>query len=133
MSVKIISKYIGDSRIEIEHGPSRSTIVTDLPVDNGGKGRMFSPTDLIPASLSSCVLTIMSKMAEKNGLDIKGCSIEIEKHMQENPRRISRLAGAVTFPSHLSELHRKKLLACVKTCPVHKSLHPDIEIEIKEI
>ena len=130
MSVKITASYSGDDRVELSHGPTGEKIITDLPPDNGGRGRAFSPTDLAAASVASCVLTIMAKAAESDGLDFSGASIEIEKQMTENPRRISALKGLIRLPSGLTERQREKLMACVKACPVSRSLHPEVKVEL---
>lgn len=131
MSFKINAVYSGDGQVELTHGLSGKKMVTDLPPDNGGKGRTFSPTDLAAASVASCVLTIMAKLAEREEIEFKGVSFEIEKHMQENPRRIARLTGVITLPAGLEPKQREKLLACVKACPVSRSLHPDIKMEFE--
>ena len=131
MGFKISAEYTGDDRVELTHGLSGNKIVTDLPPDNGGRGRTFSPTDLAAASVASCVLTIMAKIAERHGLDFKGASFEIEKHMQENPRRIARLTGVITLPPGLDPAQREKILAAVRACPVSRSLHPDIALEFE--
>lgn len=129
MALKISAEYIGDDKVELTHGLSGSKMITDLPPDNGGQGRTFSPTDLAAASVASCVLTIMAKMAGRDGIDLKGASFEIEKHMQESPRRIARLTGVITLPAGLEPKQREKLQAVVKACPVSRSLHPDIKLE----
>ena len=131
MAVKITASYVGDDKVELTHGPSGAKLLTDLPVDNGGRGRTFSPTDLAGAAIASCVLTIMSKLAAREGIRFEGVSFEIEKHMQENPRRISKITGAITLPAGLKPGQREKLLACVKACPVSRSLHPDIKMELE--
>lgn len=131
MSFKIGAKYSGDGQVELTHGLSGNKMVTDLPPDNGGKGRTFSPTDLAAASIASCVLTIMAKIAERDGIDFRGATFDIEKHMQENPRRIARLTGVIGLPEGLQESQRKKLLAAVKACPVSRSLHPDVKLEFE--
>lgn len=131
MAVKISAEYAGDDRVELRHGPSGEKILTDLPSDNGGRGRAFSPTDLFAASLASCILTIMAKVAERDGVDFKGASIEVEKHMQESPRRVAKFSGVITFPAGLSDREKARLAECVKACPVHKSLHPDIKVEFE--
>ncbi|PKM97657.1 MAG: osmotically inducible protein OsmC [Elusimicrobia bacterium HGW-Elusimicrobia-3] len=131
MGFKISAEYAGDDRVELTHGLSGDKMFTDLPPDNGGRGRTFSPTDLAAASVASCVLTIMAKIAERNGIDFKGSSFEIEKHMQENPRRIARLTGVITLPPELDPVQREKLLAAVRACPVSRSLHPDIALEFE--
>jgi len=131
MAVKISASYLGDDKVELTHGPSGHKLVTDLPADNGGKGRTFSPTDLAASSVASCVLTIMAKLALREGIKFEGASFEIEKHMQEEPRRISKFSGTITLPAGLDPRQRAKLLACVKACPVSRSLHPDIKIELE--
>jgi len=131
MAVKIRAQYLGDGKVELSHGPSGERIVTDLPVDNGGKGRAFSPTDLLAASLASCALTIMAKAAEKDGLRLEGVSIELEKEMSPSPRRVATLRGKVVLPKGLTEPQRSKLMAYVHACPVHRSLHPEVRVELE--
>ena len=130
MSVKIKAQYLGDDTVELEHGPSGKKMVTDLPVDNGGRGRTFSPTDLLAASLSSCILTIMSMAAKKDNLDLKGATVEVEKEMQTNPRRVARFMGRITLPAHVTGPQKEKLKAYIKACPVGGSLHPDVKVDL---
>lgn len=132
MGVKILAKYIGDDNVELTHMPSGNKILTDLPLDNGGKGRTFSPTDLLASALSSCILTIMAKIAAKENLDIKESEIEIEKIMSDKPpRRVAKFVGRIKLKG-VSEDKKSVLLNAVKTCPVTKSLHPDIEISFSD-
>jgi len=130
MSVKIKARYMGDDTVELEHGPSGNKIVTDLPVDNGGRGRTFSPTDLLAAALSSCILTIMAKASAKDHLDLKGATVEVEKEMQSNPRRVARFMGRITLPAQVTGPQKEKLKAYIKACPVGGSLHPDVKVEL---
>jgi uncharacterized OsmC-like protein len=130
MSCKISCTYEGDGQTALVHGPTGAQIKTDLPPDNGGKGRMFSPTDLFAASLGACILTIMGEAAKKHGHDLKGAGIEIEKEMSASPRRVGKIALKITLPAHLQEADKKRYLECVKACPVHRSLHPDIKVDI---
>ncbi|MFC1522024.1 OsmC family protein [Elusimicrobiota bacterium] len=131
MSVKIKAIVKEEHRVEVEHGPSKNKILTDPPVDNGGKGADFSPTDLFTSALASCILTIMSMAATKNNLNLQGACIELEKHMQENPRRIGKFIGTLTFPPGLDEKAKERLKAFINACPVHKSIHPDIKLELE--
>ncbi|MBI5239152.1 MAG: OsmC family protein [Elusimicrobia bacterium] len=130
MSVKITARYVGDDTVELEHGPSGRKIATDLPVDNGGRGRTFSPTDLLAASLSSCILTIMAKAAKRDELDLKGATVEVEKEMQASPRRVARFVGRIVLPKHVTAEQRERLKAFIKACPVHGSLHPDVKVDL---
>ncbi len=131
MATIIKTEYLGDGICELTHGPTAKKIKTDLPPDNGGKGTEFSPTDLFASSLASCVLTIMGKVAERDGLPFYGSTIKIEKIMNESPRRVKRFVIDIHFADGIDDSAKKKLLKCVDTCPVHRSLHPDIEMEIR--
>lgn len=131
--VKAVAVYQGEKHCEITHGPSKSVIETDAPVDNNGRGERFSPTDLMGAALATCTLTVMSIVAERDGVNMKGATAEVEKHMVQNPRRIGKLLVKITMPAGIPQEFRAKLENTAHTCPVHKSLHPDIEAPIEFI
>ncbi|MDR0646207.1 MAG: OsmC family protein [Elusimicrobiota bacterium] len=129
---KIITEYIGDGQVKSAHEPTSRTILTDLPPDNGGKGRTFSPTDIFAASFGSCALTIMGKLAERKGDDLTGAKIIIDKIMSaQPPRRVAKFILDITFPAGFAQEKKDMYLAALHGCPVHNSLHPDIEIEVK--
>ena len=104
--------------------------MTDLPPDNGGQGRNFSPTDLFVSSLASCAVTIMGKMAETQGKSIDGTRVDIEKIMGANPRHVAKITMKFVFPESVEEKDRQKFLASIKTCPVHNSLGENVEVEV---
>lgn len=113
------------------HGPSGKTLLTDAPKDNHGKGETFSSTDLMAAALGSCMLTVMGIVAMRRSLDLKGAKVSVLKEMAtEGPRRIKKLAATVTLPAHLAQEERALLERTALTCPVHKSLHPEIRAPV---
>ncbi len=122
--------YQGDKRCETTHGPSGSKLSTDAPKDNAGKGEAFSPTDLVGAALATCILTTMAIVAERDGKDIRGSTFRVTKEMSANPRKIERLAVYLQLPSHFDSEYRKKLEHIALTCPVHRSLHPDVQLPL---
>ena len=133
MPVEIKGQYEGDLRVKLIHGPSGSQIETDAPTDNHGKGERFSPTDTVVAALGACMVTIMGIIAERDGINLKGVHFRGEKHMTENPRRIGKIILEIYMPKDLTDEQKKKLERAAHTCPVHQSLHPDIEQDIKFI
>jgi len=50
--------------------------------------------------------------------------------MASGPRRIGRLATSIRIPHDIAERDRKVLEAAAFTCPVHKSMSPEIEMPI---
>jgi len=130
--VSIQFEYQGDLHCKAVHGPSGKELETDAPVDNQGRGESFSPTDLVATALGSCMLTIMGILARTLNIDIDGATATVGKEMTATlPRRISRLAVKIHVPKALSAEDREKFIRAAHTCPVHKSLHPDIEIPIE--
>jgi putative redox protein len=129
--VVITGKYTGELRCEAVHGPSGSKLVTDAPADNMGRGEMFSPTDLVATALGTCIVTTMAIFAARRGIDFAGATFSVEKHMALEPiRRIGKLPVTIRMPAALSAENRTVLERVAHTCPVHKSLHPDIEAPI---
>ncbi|MEN0059665.1 MAG: OsmC family protein [Bdellovibrio sp.] len=129
--VKMTAVYQGEKHCEITHGPSKSQIATDAPKDNNGRGALFSPTDLVGAATGSCMLTVMAIAAEKDGVDLKGSQVSVEKEMHPSPRRISQLNVILRLPQHIPVDYRKKLEHIAHTCPVKLSLHPDIQMPVQ--
>ncbi|HEV7348494.1 OsmC family protein [Telluribacter sp.] len=125
----IKTEYLGELRTEATHVQSGTAIITDAPTDNQGRGEAFSPTDLVAASLGSCMITIMGIAARRDGIDLKGSDMEITKGMSADaPRRIVRIEvklGMLT-DRELTAEERARLERAAHTCPVALSLHPDI-------
>ncbi|MUH37204.1 OsmC family peroxiredoxin [Zobellia amurskyensis] len=119
--------YNGDLRTTCEHVRSGDTFITDAPVDNNGLGQAFSPTDTVATGLGSCMITMMGIKAKGLGVKLEGSTVEIKKHMAAGPRRISKIEAKLILPSDVSDKERKILENTAMTCPVHYSLHPDIE------
>lgn len=131
MAVEITGRYTGNLKMELEHGPSGARLQTAAPVDNRGDGSSFSPTDLVAAALGSCIVTTMAIVAEREGIDFTTASFRVEKHMQNDPRRIALLPIVVHMPPGLTADQRTKLERAGHTCPVHRSLLPEIEKRIE--
>ncbi len=130
--VEIRMTYAGSLRVEATHGPSGTTLHTDAPVDNYGKGESFSPTDLVATALGACMATIMGIAAERHDVSLEGMTIDVQKHMATEPvRRIGKLVVRIGVPHDPGPEMRKRLEAAAHACPVHRSIHPDVEIPVE--
>ena len=129
--VEVDIAYKGDLRCEATHGPSKTRILTDAPVDNMGRGESFSPTDLVATALGTCMLTVMGIAAKRHEIDLSGATVNVKKEMTAQPtRRIGQLTVEIVVPAELTEEDRRRLRASAMTCPVHRSLHPDVKIPV---
>lgn len=122
------TKYLGGLRTESVHPQSGSTLITDAPLDNHGRGEAFSPTDLLATAYGACVLTIMGIAAQTHGFTIDGAEVHTTKIMGTDPRRVVELITEFTLPHNNYSAKEKKIIELTaKECPVHNSLHPDMK------
>jgi len=130
--VTIQLEYQGDLHCRAVHGPSGTELNTDAPKDNQGRGEAFSPTDLVATALGTCMLTVMGIAARTLNLNVDGATATVDKEMTTTaPRMIGSLSVKIHVPHALSPEDRQKLERAAHTCPVHKSLHPDVQTPIQ--
>ena len=121
-------EYLGALRTQDTHLLSGNKIITDAPPDNTGKGEAFSPTDLVSAALSSCMMTLMGITAAKEGIDLSGLKSEIVKIMAANPRRIQEIQISFSHPDlKATDVQKEKLKHAALTCPVAMSLSESLK------
>jgi len=131
MTAQII--YQGDLRTTATHLQSGTAINTDAPTDNQGKGECFSPTDLVATALATCMITTMGIKARTMDIQLDGTKADVTKIMASDPRRISEIVVHLFFPSslNLDEKQKEILERTARTCPVERSLHPDVKLDLQ--
>ena len=126
--VQIDIEYHGNLRCQAIHADSQTALLTDAPKDNQGNGESFSPTDLLATALGTCMLTTMGIVARRMKVDLTNSKAVIQKEMVANPRRVGKLTVEIHGPAAVPESARQQLEEAALTCPVYRSLHPDIQI-----
>lgn len=129
--VKMTAVYTGHKHCQANHAPSGSVLETDAPKDNQGRGEKFSPTDLVATALGTCALTTIAIFSEKDGVNVTGARMTVEKEMTPPPRRIASLKVVLEMPASISADYREKIRGYAENCPVKKSLHPDVHAPIE--
>lgn len=125
------TKYLGGLRTSSVHVKSGKNLLTDAPVDNHGKGETFSPTDLVCAALTSCMMTIMGIRAEKEGYSLDGLSAKTTKVMNDSPRKIKAIQIEFEWPNpSIKGDQLEKLKKAALTCPVALSLSESLKQEV---
>src|SRR6185295_2375830 len=125
--------YNGDLRTTCTHLKSNSSFETDAPPDNHGKGERFSPTDLMATSLATCMVTVMGIKAKTMRFDLDDVKVDVLKIMKSDPRRVGGIELTFHIPEALKNIDEKTkaiLKNTGETCPVMKSIHPDIEVKV---
>lgn len=132
MSVRIDVHYDGDLHCTVIHAPSGESFLTDAPVDNQGRGEHISPTDLVAASIGSCMLTIMAIAARNHEIDMSEARARVIKQMSAVPRRhIAKLEVEIRLPAALNARARQVLERAARGCPVNASLGADTEVDLE--
>lgn len=126
---EIVAQYLGDLRVKNTHVAHGAIMVTDASAEIHGKDEGFSPVDVLAAALGSCAVTTMGVYAQNHGLDITGTTVEISFAMSEkSPRRVTRIELIFSMPDrNYSDKDKQSLERAAGACPVHNSLHPDME------
>lgn len=126
--VSMTGIYLGGLRTELTHLKSGNKLITDAPTDNNGKGEAFSPTDLTCSSLSSCMMTLMGMLADRENIELTGLRSEIVKIMAANPRKIAEIHISFFHDNlNATDVQKEKLRRAALTCPVALSVSPDIK------
>jgi putative redox protein len=125
--------YVGELRTVATHLQSGTTIETDAPVDNQGKGERFSPTDLVATSLAACMATTMGIKTRDMPLNLEGMKISVQKIMKADPRRIGGIDVTFEWPPSFQADEKQRLILerIAHTCPVMESIHPEIEVKVE--
>tara|TARA_Y100001970_G_C14174343_1_gene826063 strand:- start:310 stop:717 length:408 start_codon:yes stop_codon:yes gene_type:complete len=133
MKSQIRIEYLGGLRTQATHLQSKKKIITDAPIDNHGRGEAFSPTDLLATSLASCILTIIAITLEKSNIFLQDIKAEVLKEMYPEPRKLKKISINITIVVPIEKKYKIIIERAAKSCPVHKSLAPELEKEINFI
>lgn len=121
--------YESDLITTLTHLYSGTKVTTDAPLDNHGKASAFSPTDLVSASLASCMISIIAIQYKNRGLILQPIKAQVKKVMAANPRRIAEIH--VEFDFGQNQFSTEELISLERlahACPVANSLNPEIQI-----
>jgi putative redox protein len=113
----------------------RHSVLTDQPVIDGGKDAAVTPTELLIASLASCVAFYAGRYLFRHGLDRAGLAVAAEFSMAaDRPARVSAARLQITVPAGFPPRRAAALLAVASHCTVHNTLRqgPDVSIELAD-
>ncbi len=77
------------------------------------------------------MITTMGIAVEHEGVQLDGTTVYAEKHMSADPpRRIARIVVRIDFARGIPVKERSRLEHIARTCPVFRSIHPDIQVDL---
>jgi putative redox protein len=104
----------------------RHTIFTDEPESLGGADTGPAPHELLPATLASCISTMIVLYARRKEWDIGDVRVDVEYDYTAEPRRFD---VSVHLPPGLTEDQTTRLKRVADTCPVRRALEGRFEFD----
>lgn len=112
-------------------------IYADEPLSAGGNDRGLSPYDLLSAALGACTSMTMRMYADLKKLPLERVKVEV-KHdkvhaadcaeCETREGKIDRFERVITIEGALDNAQRARLLEIADKCPVHRSMHAEVQV-----
>lgn len=114
-------EYDGSQHATALNEPHHNTVAIDCPFT--GEGVEFSPTSLFGVSLASCMLLSMGAIAQRDGIDLKGTTVDIRfSGLDKTFPHVDSITLAFQVPQALPAAERRKLERAAALCPVRQSI-----------
>ena len=125
-------EHRGGDRFDIEI--RGHTITVDQPIDVGGDDTAPTPTELLVASLASCVAFYARRYLARHGLDTNGLAVHAAYELADRPARVAAMHVQLMVPPGVPESRLQPLLAVASHCTVHNTLTdpPRVSITLAE-
>ncbi len=101
---------------------------TDLPVTFGGLAEFPTPSTMLGSTLASCMMSLLSVLASKKGSELTGMCISAQA--EESSEGVNKISLDIYVPLAPDHPLRPLLEKSARHCPIHRSLHPDIQVEL---
>ncbi|AEA45235.1 OsmC family protein [Fluviicola taffensis] len=113
-------------RVEIE-SLSGNVVISDEPLEMGGKDLGFSPTELLASALAACTSATLRMYADRKEWDLQEVKLEVDLDWDEKASK-TVINRKMQLFGNLDQKQRDRLFKIANACPVHKMLSNSIEI-----
>jgi putative redox protein len=119
MSFTASARRVGETLQHEVDVNGRHTIVTDEPETIGGTDTGPTPHELLPATLASCISTMIALYAQRKQWDVSELCVDVDYENDANPRRFD---VTIHLPDGLTDEQVMRLTRVAETCPVRRAL-----------
>ena len=127
----IVKASLGKTKYYTEAVAGDNRLITDEPIEKGGKNEGFNPFEILATSLASCTAATLRMYIERKEWNVEKIDVEVE--LENFPlTKLAVFKRNISFEGEdLSEEQLKRLHGIADACPVHKILTNEIEIQTK--
>jgi uncharacterized OsmC-like protein/pimeloyl-ACP methyl ester carboxylesterase len=131
----------GNGKFEQSIVAGRHRYLADEPTSVGGNGSGPSPYEYLLAGLGACTSMTIRLYAELKKLPLRRVSVRLKhdkihaadcENCETKEGKIDRIDREITLEGDLSAEQRAKLMEIADKCPVHRTLHGEIDIRTRE-
>jgi putative redox protein len=132
---QVVTKTKGDFRTEVTAG--RHTLVADEPENVGGDDTGPSPYDLLLSALGTCTGMTLRMYADRKDWPLDEATVRLShekihaedcEHCDTTEGKVDHIEREVELTGDLSPDQRERLLEIANKCPVHRTLHSEINV-----
>nr|VFK40862.1 MAG: putative redox protein [Candidatus Kentron sp. TC] len=125
-----------DKRFSQEIQTNRHYFLADEPIDYGGADAGPSPYELLLAGLGACTSMTIRMYATYKKLPLEKISIllghekidaKLFPEFKTQQGKVDRITREIHVKGDLTPEQRKRILAIANRCPVHKTIHGEID------
>ena len=116
------------------------TMMADEPTSFGGNDFGPSPYEFVSAGLSACTAMTVQMYVKRKGWDLQNIEVhtshtKVAKQVVENGEqkeiKVDTFNREIKLKGNLDEKQIQRMLQIADKCPVHKTLHSDIDVVTK--
>lgn len=124
---KLQLEYDGIQHATALKEPQHRSLAIDCPFT--GKGKEFSPGNLLGISVAGCMLLSMGALAQRDHLNLSGTVVDIALSETSKPfPHVNGITLAFNIPREFSTTDRQKLERASVLCPIKSSFRDETKI-----
>jgi len=137
----VLVSETGNGKFEQSIVAGTHRYLADEPVSAGGNGSGPSPYEYLLAALGACTAMTIRLYAEHKKLPLKRVSVHLThdkihaadcESCETKEGKIDRIEREITLEGDLSAEQRAQLMGIADKCPVHRTLHSEIDVRTRE-
>ncbi|PQJ35857.1 osmotically inducible protein C [Salinibacter sp. 10B] len=133
---QVVTRTEDEYRTEIRAG--QHSLVADEPEDVGGGDEGPTPYDYLLAALGSCTGMTLRMYADRKGWPLEEACVRLShekvhaddcEHCDQAEGKVDRIEREIDVKGDLTQEQRQRLLEIANKCPVHRTLHSEIDVQ----